>query len=58
MGFEEFLEYAMQSQKDGARGHFSKSRVGVPIRDGSDEDSGLISSDETYILSLQSIEML
>ena len=38
MGFELFLEYAMENQKDGARGHFSKSRVGVPLRDGNEDD--------------------
>lgn len=38
MGFEEFLEYAMENVKDGAQGHFARSQVGVPIRDGSEED--------------------
>jgi DDE superfamily endonuclease len=38
MGFEEFLEYAMENMKDGGRGHFARSRVGMPIRDGSEED--------------------
>jgi len=38
MGFEEFLEHAMTSQKDGARGHFSKSRLGIPVHDGDDND--------------------
>ena len=38
MGFEEFLDYALASVKDGARGHFVRSRVGVPIRKGSEED--------------------
>jgi transposase len=38
MGFEEFLELAMRSQKDNAREHFSKSRIGVPLREGDDED--------------------
>jgi len=38
MGFEEFLDYALASVKDGARGHFACSQVGVPIHGGSDED--------------------
>ena len=38
MGFEEFLEHAMENVPNGAKGHFSKSMVGRPIRGGSDED--------------------
>ena len=38
MEFEEFLDNALASIKDGARGHFARSQVGVPIREGSDED--------------------
>jgi len=38
MGFEEFLDHALTSVKDGARGHFARSQVGVPIREGADED--------------------
>jgi hypothetical protein len=38
MGFEEFLEYAMENVKDGAKRHFTRSQVGVPIREGSEED--------------------
>ena len=38
MGFEEFLDHALASVENGARGHFSRSRVGVPIREGSEED--------------------
>ena len=38
MEFEEFLDYALASVKDGAREHFARSQVGVPIGDGSDED--------------------
>ena len=38
MDFEPFLEHAMTSVKDGARGHFSRSRVGVPVREGDDDD--------------------
>ena len=38
MGFEEFLDHALASVENGARSHFSCSRVGVPIREGSEED--------------------
>jgi transposase len=38
MSFEAFLEHAMLNQKNGARGHFSKSRVGIPVRDGDEND--------------------
>jgi len=38
MAFEEFLEYAMDNVKDGAKGHFTRSQVGITIRDGSEED--------------------
>ena len=38
IGFEEFLELAMHSQKNGAREHFSKSQIGVPVRRGDDDD--------------------
>ena len=37
MGFEEFLDHALASVENGARGHFSRSRVGVPIREGSED---------------------
>jgi len=38
MGFEKFLDHALTSVENGACGHFNRSRVGVPIREGSDED--------------------
>jgi hypothetical protein len=38
MEFKEFLEYAMENVKDGAKRHFVRSQVGVPIREGSEED--------------------
>jgi transposase len=38
MGFEQFLEFAMENVKDNARGHFEQSQISIPIRDGSDED--------------------
>ena len=38
MEFEEFLEFAMENVKDGAQRHFAHSQVGIPIRDGSEED--------------------
>lgn len=38
MGFEEFLVYAIKNIKDKARGYFARSQVGVPIREGSEED--------------------
>ena len=28
----------MENQKDGARGHFSRSRIGVPVREGDEQD--------------------
>jgi hypothetical protein len=31
LGFEEFLEVAMNSQGDNAKGHFRKCQVGVPL---------------------------
>jgi hypothetical protein len=34
MMFEEFLEHAMESLKNGVKGHFVKSRVGVPLQEG------------------------
>ena len=33
-----FLEHAMTSLKDNACRHFSRSRVGVPVREGDDND--------------------
>ena len=36
--FEEFLEYAMENVNDAVRGHFAQSRVGVSIREGTEED--------------------
>ena len=40
MGLEDFLDYAMENIKDGAKGHFHHCMVGnlKPIRGGSDED--------------------
>ena len=40
MGLKEFLDYAMENVKDGAKEHFRKCMVGdlKPIREGSDED--------------------
>ena len=38
MDFEEFLELAMTSLTNGARGHFSKARIGIPVHDGDDDD--------------------
>ena len=38
MDFETFLEYAMENVKDRARGHFSRSQVGVPLRNSSEDD--------------------
>ena len=38
MSLEAFLEHAMSNLKDEARGHFSKSRIGVPVREGDEND--------------------
>jgi len=38
MSFEAFLDHALQSVSKGAAGHFSRARVGLPIREGSEED--------------------
>ena len=38
MSLEAFLEHAMSNLKDGARGHFSKSWIGVPVREGDEND--------------------
>ena len=38
MEFKAFLNYAMEHLKDGAREHFACSQVGIPIREGLDED--------------------
>jgi hypothetical protein len=40
MGLEEFLDYAMENMKDGAKNHFRTCMVGDrrPIREGSDAD--------------------
>jgi transposase len=38
MEFEEFLEHALENVKDNACNHFSRSQIGLPIREGSDED--------------------
>ena len=38
MPFDEFLSLGLELVKDSARNHFARSRIGVPIRDGDDED--------------------
>jgi len=38
MKFEEVLNYALASVKNGAQRHFVHSEVGIPIREGSEED--------------------
>jgi hypothetical protein len=38
LGLEDFLASAMENIHEGARGHFVRSQVGVPLRDGRDED--------------------
>ena len=38
MKFEEVLNYALASVKNGARRHFVHSEVGIPICEGSEED--------------------
>ena len=38
MSFEAFLDHALQSVPKGAAGHFSRARMGLPIREGSEED--------------------
>ena len=38
MPFDEFLSLGLELVKDSARNHFARSQIGVPIRDGDDED--------------------
>jgi hypothetical protein len=38
MTFEKFLKHAMESLKNEAKGHFVKSRVEVPLQEGSEDD--------------------
>jgi hypothetical protein len=38
MPFDEFLALGLKDIKDGAKNHFSRSQVGIPLRDGDDED--------------------
>jgi DDE superfamily endonuclease len=38
MEFEEFLEHALENVNDVARGHFKSSQIGLPLRQGSEED--------------------
>src|SRR5271170_2167420 len=38
MPFDEFLSLGLELMKDSVRNHFARSRIGVPIRDGDDED--------------------
>ena len=38
MPFDDFLSMGLESVKDSAKNHFARSRIGVPIRDGDDED--------------------
>ena len=38
MGFEEFLEYAMENVKDEAKEHFIHNQVDVSIRERFEED--------------------
>ena len=38
MAFDEFLGMGINLVKDGAKNHFVRSSVGVPIRDGNDVD--------------------
>jgi hypothetical protein len=38
LGFEEFLEFAMENVMDRTRGHFAHNQEGVPIREATEKD--------------------
>ena len=38
MEFSHFLEMGLTTIQNGARGHFARSHVGVPVRNGGDDD--------------------
>ena len=38
MQFDKFLELGLRSVKDRAKNHFVRSQIGMPIREGEDDD--------------------